>query len=133
MSGTTQDIGVLLQPVEDIIRHKVIPAIVGKGNINDSERKLFALPPKLGGLGIDILPQGADQLFKALSIISQPLKDAIRLRSFEDEMRTDMEMEKVRGEMRKMKQQQQKRTAGELQWRIQGGWGAGGPCPPPLS
>ena len=74
--------------MEDIIRHKVIPAIVGKGNINDSERKLFTLPPKLGGLGIDILPQVADQLYQASFIISQPLKDAFRLRSFEDGMRT---------------------------------------------
>ena len=114
LSRTTHDIGVLLQPVEDIIRHKVIPAIVGKGNINDSERKLFALPPKLGGLGIDILPQLADQLYQASSIISQPLKDAIRLRSFEDGMRTDMEQEKARREMRKMKRQQQKRMADEL-------------------
>ncbi len=42
----------LLQPLEDAIRLRLIPAIAGKPSINDLERDLFALPTRLGGLNI---------------------------------------------------------------------------------
>ena len=78
LSRTTENINEMLQPIEETIRHKVIPAIIGKSNINDIERKLFALPARLGGLGFDILPETADQLHVTSRAISQPLKDTIR-------------------------------------------------------
>ena len=52
---------------------KIIPAISGKQHINNEERKLFALPPRLGGLGIKILPQSADRLYKNSRAITDPL------------------------------------------------------------
>ena len=60
---TTHNIAPLLQPIEDIIRHELIPALCGKGHINDDKRKLFSLPPRLGSLGINILPYCADHLY----------------------------------------------------------------------
>ena len=74
----TKNISELLQLIEETLRHKDIPVIKGKSNINDIERKLFALPARLGGLGFDSLPQIADQLYATSTTISQPLKDAIR-------------------------------------------------------
>ena len=41
-----------LQPFEDIIRHHFIPAITGGHVVNDKERSLLSLPPRLGGLGL---------------------------------------------------------------------------------
>ena len=41
-----------LAPVEETIRHRLIPAITGGHIVNDEERSLLALPPRLGGLGI---------------------------------------------------------------------------------
>jgi len=41
-----------LQPFEDVIRHHLIPAITGGHVVNDKERFLLALPPRLGGLGL---------------------------------------------------------------------------------
>ena len=42
-----------LQPLGDVIRHHFIPAITGGHVVNDKERKLLSLPPRLGvGLGL---------------------------------------------------------------------------------
>ena len=48
---TIPNISDLLQPLEDAIFHHFIPALVGKP-VSDLERALFALPVRLGGLGI---------------------------------------------------------------------------------
>lgn len=71
---TTDDISDQLQPVEDIIRFELIPAICGKANISDDERRLFALPTRLGGLGIDILPDIANRLHQSSRRITEPLQ-----------------------------------------------------------
>ena len=41
-----------LQPLENCIRHRIIPSLTGRGPSGDLERKLLALPPRLGGMGI---------------------------------------------------------------------------------
>ena len=49
---TTPDIGNLLEPLEEAIRQKFLPALTGQNAPNDTERDLLALPARLGGLGI---------------------------------------------------------------------------------
>ena len=49
---TIPDIKHLLQPVEDVIRHKFIPTLCDNRACNNDERLLFALPVRYGGLGI---------------------------------------------------------------------------------
>ena len=44
----------LFQPLEDVSRHSLLPAITGRPVIRDDERKLIALPVRLGGMGIAI-------------------------------------------------------------------------------
>ncbi|XP_057290771.1 uncharacterized protein LOC130613444 [Hydractinia symbiolongicarpus] len=48
-----------LTPLDEVIRHKFIPAVTGGHIVNDNERKLLALPPRLGGLGIDVFCKNA--------------------------------------------------------------------------
>ncbi len=48
---TIPDIGHLSAPLEHAIRHKFIPAIVGR-DISDLERDIISLPVRYGGLGI---------------------------------------------------------------------------------
>ena len=64
LSRTTGNITHLLQPVEDILRHHLIrwSLITGRQAINDDERQLFSLPARMGGLGIDILPNIVESL-----------------------------------------------------------------------
>ena len=52
LARTTETIGHLLQPIEDVLRHDLNPAITGRQAMNDAERRMFALPTQRGGLGI---------------------------------------------------------------------------------
>ena len=52
LSRTVSNITDLLQPLEDAIRHQLIPTQTGRTGITDMERDLLALPTRLGGIGI---------------------------------------------------------------------------------
>ena len=52
MCRTTPDIAHLLQPLEDFLRTKLIPTLTGTTSPNDLERRLYALPIRLGDLNI---------------------------------------------------------------------------------
>ena len=52
LTRTIKDVGPLLQPLEDIIKTKFLPALSGKPAPSDEIRDLFGLPCRLGGLGI---------------------------------------------------------------------------------
>ena len=49
---TIPDISSLLQPLEDAVRLHFIPSITGRDSITVTERDIFALPARLGGLAI---------------------------------------------------------------------------------
>ena len=49
---TMPGVAPLLQPVEDVIRTELIPAMLGCGAPGDPERAMLALPARLGGLGL---------------------------------------------------------------------------------
>ena len=48
---TISGISLLFQPLEDAIRDKLLPAIIGR-DISDLERQMLALPLRFGGIGI---------------------------------------------------------------------------------
>ena len=52
VSHTVPDIDTFMQPLEDVIRCVLIPALTGQAPPNDFVRDLFALPPQWGGLGL---------------------------------------------------------------------------------
>ena len=49
---TERDISDLLEPLEEAIRHSLLPALTGRTVLNDVEGNLIELPASLGGLGI---------------------------------------------------------------------------------
>ena len=51
LQRTVPNIGHLFTPLEDAIREKLIPALIGR-KISDLERRIFALPVRHGGIGI---------------------------------------------------------------------------------
>ena len=51
LQRTVTEIDQLFVPLENAIRHHLIPAIVGR-QVNDTERDILALPFRFGGLGI---------------------------------------------------------------------------------
>jgi len=46
------NIQLFLSPLEETIRCKFLPSLTGKPCFSDTERNLFALPSRLGGLGV---------------------------------------------------------------------------------
>ena len=49
---TTPGISDHMAPLEEVLRHKIIPAITGRKTVTNEERQLLALPFRNGGLGI---------------------------------------------------------------------------------
>ena len=49
---TTPGISDHMAPLEEVLRHKFIPAITGRTTVTDEERQLLALPCRIGGMGI---------------------------------------------------------------------------------
>ena len=61
---TTPNISQLLGPIEEKIRHTLIPNITGRMLQSDDERALFALPARLGGLAFTNPVEVADTVLK---------------------------------------------------------------------
>ena len=74
---TTPYVSEHLSPIEDLIRHKFIPALTGRNAVSDIERQLLALPPKLGGLGITDFTQVAPEYYITSSEICNPIVNCI--------------------------------------------------------
>ena len=74
---TTPDTANYLEPIESIIRHKLIPALTGKSAISDLERELLALPCRLGGLGIPDFTSSSTYHFHASQEICSPITKLI--------------------------------------------------------
>ena len=73
---TIPNIAPLFAPLEVAIHEKLIPALVGR-KVSAIERKILALPVKLGGLGICNPTETADDQFQASVTITQNLTEII--------------------------------------------------------
>ena len=76
LQRTVPNISHFFEPLEAAIRDTLIPAIVGR-KISDMERKIFALPVKLGGLGIYNPTKTSDIEFAASTAITANLTEII--------------------------------------------------------
>ena len=65
-----------LAPLDKVINDEFLPALLGE-TISDSDRELFKLPIRDGGLGIPILTQKAVNDSKSFIDISAPLVEVI--------------------------------------------------------
>ncbi len=77
---TIPDIQDLMQPLEDTIHQQLIPAITGRPPCSNIEREIFALPSRLGGLGIT-KPTNSQPSFHAS--VTQPLVKLINAQSLD--------------------------------------------------
>ena len=105
---TIPDIDHLFTPLEEAIREILIPAIIGR-KISNIERRIMALPVRLGGLGIRD-PTKASEEFRASSKITRNLTQVIlnQERDFSnyDEERVKKSIAEVKAEKdRKLEQE----------------------------
>ena len=77
-----------LAPLEECIRTQFIPAITGGHHVDDEERSLLSLPPRLGGLGIKNPIESAPVEFENSNKITKELQAKITKRPTEINMPT---------------------------------------------
>ena len=76
---TMQKVSELLQPLEDAIHLKFLPALFGdKSILTDTERELYALPAKNGGIAIDDPVKEAPHKNEASKRYTESLKTLIK-------------------------------------------------------
>ena len=102
--------GDLLQPLDEAIENHLLPAIMGTNNITQPERNLYSLPIRLGGLGIPILTDIAEQEFSTSVQITAPLAAIMILQGTNlpdpDEVnKTALEVKKLRDNIEKQKEE----------------------------
>ena len=68
--------GHLFQPLENVIRKKLIQALVGR-SVSDIERRILALPVRLGGIGLSNPVLSADCEYSASASITRNLTNVI--------------------------------------------------------
>lgn len=78
LSRTTPCISHQLRVLDDILRTAFIPILTGRPPPNDVDVRLFALPARLGGLGIDVPSLHADRDFQGSLLVTAPLRTLIR-------------------------------------------------------
>ena len=67
------EVGDLLSPLEEAIRHRSLTALTGKTALTDIERDLLALPVRLGGMGISNPIKQASQHHSTSLKVTAPL------------------------------------------------------------
>ena len=108
-----------LVPVDEVIRHKFIPALTGGHVVNELERQLLALPPRLGGLGLKIFSQNAVEEYQNSTSVTVELQEQILGTIIDEERkkRSQVKSERQRSQQTKldillseMSQEDQRRT-----------------------
>ena len=82
LSRTVPNISSYYQQMENIIRTVFIPIVTGQPPPSDTNRDMFALPTRLGGLGLPNPSKQCDLEFSASQAISGPLKESILQQRF---------------------------------------------------
>ena len=73
LSCMISDIADLFTPLDNVMNTHFIPALTGRDSISDVERRLFALPPHLCGLGLTIPSKGTSFEFSSSVMVTAPL------------------------------------------------------------
>ena len=82
-----------LKKIDEFVQHKLIPAIIGGHIINDkAERVMLSLPTRLGGLGLKIFAETAENEYKDWTKITLNLQAQI--------LGTKNKQDKTRGEIK---------------------------------
>ena len=108
---TISNVEHLFQPLEDTIREKLIPAIIGR-NVSEIERRILALPVRFGGLGILNPVITAKYEFDTSMKITSGLKNLIYN---QENSLANLDNERIRDTINKTKQDKEKRLMQEFE------------------
>ena len=108
------DLGDKLQPIEEALRFRLLPAITGRSNISDAERLIFAFPARDGGLGIPIPTEATAEQYRASHFITEPLVALCAGQNTELLPNIYITQEELKGEIKKCCQEKQQETSTTL-------------------
>ena len=77
MMRTIPDISHLLSPLENAISNTFLPSLLKSVTVTDDERRLLALPPRLGGMGITLPMERANEENRNSITLTRSLTDKI--------------------------------------------------------
>ena len=94
-----------LKKIDEVVRHKFIPAIIGGHIINDAERVMLSLPTRLGGLGLKIFAETAEDAYKYSTRIASNLRAQILgTNNKEGKTRDEIKTKRERRNQQKLRQ-----------------------------
>ena len=106
---TVPNIGEQFRPLEDTIRHRFIPSLLGR-EISDTERRVLALPYRYGGLALRNPVTTADEEFQASSMITAELTNAIVNQEDDVSSINNMAVQQAKNSFRTNKEETMKRN-----------------------
>ena len=114
LTRTIENIGPLLQPLEDTIREKLLPALCGKPAPNDETRDLLALPCRLGGIGLLNPTKLDNEAYAASKEVTRPIVNSILSKDGSYSYEALSDQLSVAAETRKKNCSHQSSTTGQL-------------------
>ena len=118
MSRTTPHISRHLEKLESTLRLQLIPRFTGRPPPCDDERVLFALPARLGSLGLRNPAESADEDFQSSRMVSDPLKELIWTKSSDYSYECHAAQLEAKSKIRELRKQSTKDVAKELRARL---------------
>ena len=114
VARTIPSISDLFQPLEEAIRHCLLPVLTGRKGITDEERDLFALPCRLGGLGIPNPTKVPGQQYISSQRATAPLTDQIIQQEYTYPAGVTTEQTTIKSKIKAQRHQQQQKEAESL-------------------
>ena len=108
----------ILEPLEYALRQKLLPALTGRDGITDTERELFALPIKFGGLGIANPTKTANAQYSSSQRVTAPLTALILQQEHSYQSCIAIEQKVIKSKIKSQHRKQEKEDAKNnvLQW-----------------
>ena len=114
---TIPGISNLFAPLEEAIKEKLIPALVGR-KINNLEREIFSMPVRYGGMNILNPIERADQEFRASVFITEDLTNIIKNQESDLSNYNEEEVMKKTKQAKLQKEEELKRKYEDLMGRV---------------
>jgi hypothetical protein len=111
LQRTIPDTKTYFEPLEGVVRDKLIPAIIGR-RVTDLERKIISLPVRLGGMGIQNPILTADTEFRNSTVITQNLTTLIENQEHNLE---NYDAERLMSEIKRMKTEKEEAFMEQLE------------------
>ena len=114
---TVPGISRLFEPLEDALRTKLIPALARGRAINDLDRRLLELPPRMGGLGIPNPVVVAEEEFQNSLRLTTSLVEKIVAQEEQGEVNSQ-EIKIMKSDISKSKENKQKNDLQNLMGQL---------------